>query len=438
MNKMLYIIFISLLIHQAAALGYESGVSKKITDNYGTNLSLNDCLAMARTANPAFLAQIENYNAYTERADKAKSNMFPNMYLSWSGTGHDESYRDVYSSAFIVTQPIYQGNRLVNNYRIAEMDQSKSGLDVKNRFLYLEYYVKTEWYTLIRSLELKKETENAYERLKKHVEIATHFYSEGWIWRTDVLQAEVELARGEQDLISAENDIAISRATLNALLQRDVDAELNPIYHALEVVPCKWTLALAIETALKNRIDLRQAEIDFEKQKLAIEITKSGHLPDVDLKISVSRSGDSFSMDHGASDKSIGLTASWLIWDFGKTGHGIAAAKSDLKRKELDIMETRKNLLLDVKKAWLSVTEAEKKVSVLKKALQQSEENFRVNRIRYSERLGTAGDVLDAQDLLTRTRKDYITGIASYLISLAALEYQVAADYDHEAVRGYK
>ena len=65
----------------------------------------------------------------------------------------------------------------------------------------------------------------------------------------------------------------------------------------------------------------------------------------------------------------------------------------------------------------------------LAKALAQSRENYRVNQIRYTERLGTAKDVLDAQGLLTRTQKDYLRGIADYLVALAQLDFVVGREF---------
>ncbi|MFH1028353.1 MAG: TolC family protein, partial [Pseudomonadota bacterium] len=52
----------------------------------------------------------------------------------------------------------------------------------------------------------------------------------------------------------------------------------------------------------------------------------------------------------------------------------------------------------------------------------QSEENLRINRERYRERVGTATEVLDAQTLLTQTRTDYHRASYEYQVATARLK----------------
>ena len=57
-----------------------------------------------------------------------------------------------------------------------------------------------------------------------------------------------------------------------------------------------------------------------------------------------------------------------------------------------------------------------------KKAIEQAEENFRINEERYKERVATSTDVIDAQTLLTRAKSDYYNALSNYNIALAELE----------------
>ncbi|MDD5101342.1 MAG: TolC family protein, partial [Syntrophales bacterium] len=72
--------------------------------------------------------------------------------------------------------------------------------------------------------------------------------------------------------------------------------------------------------------------------------------------------------------------------------------------------------------AFLLLHEAAKQVQVAKKAIEQAEENFRINTERYREQVGTATDVIDAQSLLTKARSDHDNSLGDYNISRARLE----------------
>jgi len=53
----------------------------------------------------------------------------------------------------------------------------------------------------------QEKTIESLKRLKQHASNSEHFFKEGWIWRTDVLEAQVQVARDEQDKIIAENNL---------------------------------------------------------------------------------------------------------------------------------------------------------------------------------------------------------------------------------------
>jgi len=65
---------------------------------------------------------------------------------------------------------------------------------------------------------------------------------------------------------------------------------------------------------------------------------------------------------------------------------------------------------------------ASERVSVAKTAITQSEENLRINRERYQERVGTATEVLDAQTLLSQTRTDYYRALYDQQVATARLK----------------
>jgi outer membrane protein TolC len=76
---------------------------------------------------------------------------------------------------------------------------------------------------------------------------------------------------------------------------------------------------------------------------------------------------------------------------------------------------------LEVKKAFLRTGEAEKNILVVKTAIQQAEENYRITTERYKEQVATSTDVLDAQFLLSRTTANYYNALYDFQISKATL-----------------
>ena len=84
---------------------------------------------------------------------------------------------------------------------------------------------------------------------------------------------------------------------------------------------------------------------------------------------------------------------------------------------------------LEVKKAYLYIQDSEKNIVVAEKAIEQAEENFRINEERYKEQIATSTEVLDAQTLLTQARTNYYNTLNVYNIAKAKLERAMGIIY---------
>ncbi|MDM8516816.1 TolC family protein [Desulfobacterales bacterium HSG16] len=390
-------------------------------------LTLEECLNIAYEQNPQFLSYFQNLKIYREKEKKAYRNMFPVLSLSWSASEYLNERDDSYNTTLSLKQPLSQGNNLFIRWEMSKMDSKNASFEFRRQFQSTTFNVKSAWFRLLEANELKIETQNALKRLHKHVSNAQHFFKEGWIWRTDILQAELELAQGKNNLISAENDLALAMSRLNVLLHKNVDTRIEPL-ETLSWRPCLLSYDEAKKNVLSNRMDLLKAKLVVDKNLSSLDLAKTSYWPTLQVEITTSRRGDSLSIKGGQSDQRISLSSNWSLWEWNKTKTDITAAKAEIRRSRLLLSNLEDQLMLEVQEAWLAVQEADQRLTILKKTFAQSEENFRVNKIRYQERLGTAKDVLDAQDLLTRTRKDYTMATASYLISLARLNYAVGKD----------
>jgi outer membrane protein len=73
--------------------------------------------------------------------------------------------------------------------------------------------------------------------------------------------------------------------------------------------------------------------------------------------------------------------------------------------------------------------ESEKNIKTMELAIDQAEENFRINTEQYKEQIATQTDVLIAQTLLSRTRTNYYNALYDYEIAKAAL-YRAMGRFD--------
>ena len=114
--------------------------------------------------------------------------------------------------------------------------------------------------------------------------------------------------------------------------------------------------------------------------------------------------------------------ATWDIWESGQSFHGVKEGLSRLKQSRLNQEKIKDEIRLEVKTAYLRTLEAQENIGTVEQAIEQADENYRINQERYKEQIATATDVLDAQTLLSRTMTNYYNALYDFKISKAALQ----------------
>ena len=157
-----------------------------------------------------------------------------------------------------------------------------------------------------------------------------------------------------------------------------------------------------------------------------VKLSKSEYYPNVSLVGNYARYGDTPGLSGSAykPDENwyVLAVANWNFWEWGKTKHRVDAGISRENQATDVLTHLRDQITLEVKNAFLLLQETEKQVHVMEKAIEQAEENFRINTERYREQVGTTTDVIDAQTLLTRAKANYFDALGEFNINKARME----------------
>jgi outer membrane protein TolC len=119
---------------------------------------------------------------------------------------------------------------------------------------------------------------------------------------------------------------------------------------------------------------------------------------------------------------------SWDVWEWGKKHYQVSTSKTKVSQAEQQLKQVEDIVALEVKEAWLNYREAEKNIFVAKTAIEQAQENFRLNQERFNEQMATTTDVLDAQTLLTEAQNNYYNALSDYHIAKARLEWTMGRE----------
>ncbi|MBI5558806.1 MAG: TolC family protein [Deltaproteobacteria bacterium] len=391
-------------------------------------MSLNECIEIILANNPDLAmakADIESKEAALQSSQK---DLYPTLSAQYSYAHQPDQFfspADLFTYGFKAEQPLYKGKALVTSVKQAELSLGTSRLALEQLVNNLVFEIYGRYYELLRAVKLEEEAQQSVLRLQSHLKDAKAFYDAGLIPKNDMLQSEVELAQGEQDMVDAENSTALSRSRLNVLMERAVDT-LFAIEDSTEYAIQNINWDEVIAKARESRAEIAQAEMSVRIAENDIVLAKAPYLPAVTLSASYDWLGDDLGLSHepGAPRemKTIMAVASWKLWTWRKDSDDVLAAGKNLRRVQKSVAKTVNEVTLDARNSFLRLEQAAKRIKVSEKAIEHAKENFRINQAQYQAQLTTSTDVLDAQTLLSQAMTNYYDALYGYQLALAAID----------------
>ena len=380
--------------------------------------------AQRKEAFTGFLPKFSSSYSFTRLNEEPAFN-FPGVPPLIPATVIITGTKENYNWSVEARQSLFAGGGILANYQTSRLGVDVAKFEEVVAFQDLVQEVKIAYFNILKASRILTVAKQSLELLKAHRDTAQAFYDVGVIPKNDLLYAEVELANGRQFLVRAENGVEMAKSKFNTVLRREINAPVE-IEDILNDRPFSTTLDACIAAALENRPEIRSYALRLEQAKSLVKIARSEYYPNVAVVGNYARYGDTpglaGSLYKDQENWYVMAVANWNFWEWGKTKNRVDAGLSRENQAADILTNIRDQITLEVKNAFLLLHEAEKQVQVSKKAIEQAEENFRINTERYREQVGTSTDVIDAQTLLTKVRSDHDNALGDYSISRARLE----------------
>lgn len=387
-------------------------------------------------------ARKEQLNQATSIKNQARSDLLPKFRLNYGYTRLDEprairgplagpsgeipiGTKNNYRLVGNFTQPLFTGFGLISSYKLAKLGIDQSEMNIELEKLDLALRVKTAYYNVLLADAGIDVAEKSVEALKSAVNVSRNFHKVGMVPINDVLQSEVDLANSIQALTRAKNDARLARASFNTVLVRGVSEPVE-LERIREFDPEIGDFEEYRELALKNRPEIKLIDISLLQADQQINLAKSRYWPEIAFTYNYIKEGDTLEVDgspyHDPRSWEALISAQWTFWEWGKTVNS-QREKESFKR---ELMEAKNTLVdsitLEVKQAILDLETAVENIPTTQKAVEQGEENLRVNEERYKAQVSTILDLLQAQALLVQARVNNISAFYTHALAKATLD----------------
>lgn len=398
-------------------------------------VTMRQAVDMALAQNPSLAAQ-EAQNRASEEARKSARGAFgPKLGMNYSAVKQERKNEPsttrapeygTYSWAWEVSQPVFQGFRLLASYQKAALQADSDKAALRNAELNMTMQTQSEFLAYIGAEENVKSERDALSRLKDQLRITRAFHEVGLRPRLDVLQAEVDVSQAESALIQTENTRDTAKARLNTLLGLQATAATR-YDTALTTPGFSLTLEECLKTAYSQRPDLyiaaKAVEIARQDQRLA----QSGYYPRIEAYYNVRQQGNTPDLQRMGNNGSrssnweVGASASWDVFQWGVTYYDDKRAGWLVTKVRQEEQSLKLDVGYEIKSRFLAVGEAAKRMVVAEKSVAQAAEAYDAALARYQEQVGTNFDVLNASSNLTTAQANLTSSRVDYLTALAQL-----------------
>lgn len=243
----------------------------------------------------------------------------------------------------------------------------------------------------------------AHDTTAKHVEQAQAFFDAGMLVESDLLQAQVQLARMEEKVISATNGAKLARAGLFRVMGIAQDATYELEAPVDEVAPVTVTLDQAMSGARERRHDVKAVAAQVDAARLGVRRARGEYLPEVVLVGKYALNADNVFGDDGKSTTIMAM-ARWNLWNWGQTRARVSGARSGEVAAQQAQRSHSQQVEFEVRQAWQQVEESGARLAVARGAVAQAEKALSILEERFGQGVARITDLLDTETMLDEAR----------------------------------
>src|SRR5262245_24731794 len=338
-----------------------------------------------------------------------------------------------YAISVTGTQLIFNGTTF-NQIRGTFFQRDSAYFAFRNVLDSLIATVKTQFYQIIVNRELVKVNEENVHLLEAQLKDQQNRFEAGTVPRFNVLQADVQLHNQIPQLITAQNNLRISKLQLAKTLgiyfqPRRGESPPLEVVGEMPYNPRTINLADAVEMGKERRPFLKQARANVLNQLQQVRAAAGQYFP----SITTTGGGEWVSSPINSSwhDITKGWTAlvqgSLPIWDSGLIGGQVIQASALLSEAKITYDDDVRQVELEIQTAYSNLQQNEELVKSQEKNVELADEALRLAKARLDAGAGVQLDVLNATVQLLTAQSTRLQALFGYNSSLAEFDRATGA-----------
>jgi outer membrane protein TolC len=336
--------------------------------------------------------------------------------------------------------------------RIARNNKRISDIAFKDQVVATITQIANMYWDLVSAYEAERVTEQSYSFAQQSLSNAQKQLQLEAAPAMDVMRAEAEVSRRDQDLLIAKTTLQLQESLMKNAVTKNLD---DPVLESMPVIPTDRSepadtegdkaLQDLITEALTGRADLAESDIDLVNRQISRQAAKNALLPQISLVAFYGGTGLGGELNPAFSgqNESTLPTNFWGAFDNAYNGTspdyfvGLnlnipirnRVAKADQYRSELEYRQSelrqqqlKKQIRIEVRNAQYALEQSRARVQAARKARDLAQRTFGIMQKEQELGAGSTFQTLTAQRDLALAELDLVNANTTYQKSRVELQ----------------
>jgi outer membrane protein TolC len=318
-----------------------------------------------------------------------------------------------------VAQPVSQLYQIHLAIRAQELSADLSQQQYRGQRQSIVASVKQAYYATLQTESALDAAQAMVKQYEETDRVATQYLAEKSVLKSDSLQAKAKLAQSRYQVVQLRDTLLTQKEQLNELLARDIDTPFRT-----EQVPpisaAEMDLKTARQTALAQRPEVKEAEIDTQRADYDRRLAKAKYIPDVGAAIHyLSPINTQFLPQNILS---AGVEMRWDPFDWGGRRDEVKQKDVSVKQSQYQLQETQSQVLVDVDNNFRKLEESRSLLEVSAAAREAAREKLRETSDQFKHSAVLMRDLLEQEASVANADHDYEQSLLAFWNAKAAFE----------------
>ncbi len=317
-------------------------------------------------------------------------------------------------------QPIFQPS-IYYNYKIQNkmLEMSKMEKESYKRSLIAE--IKKAYMDFLKTKSVQNIYQNTLDLLKENLRVNQSLYENDKVTIDVVYRAKAEITDIEQKIMEANKNNELAASYLNFVLNRPLETEI--IFDTTGFTQkINYNFDDSYNSAINKREELQELNLTSEIYNDKASISFSRFFPGISFAADYGYQGEKYQFDKNHDFWTASVVMQWNLFNGFRDISQKEQAELEEEKIRTKIEETKKQISLQVMKAFKDYNLAWSSIQSAKDMLKSMKISFRIVDKKYKQGMASYIEYLDSRNKLTQSQISKV--IATYDFQQKAAELE--------------